>query len=114
MNALTVKAFRRAGYDDVQPRVNVKTYGLWAEAGRKVKEGEKSIKVKSLRLFHINQTEALSKQEPAKHLAEREARKSADNDPKFSPIPEPVKPSVAHAEKAKGKMPTATAQQPAA
>jgi hypothetical protein len=37
---LTLKNFKKAGYKDVKPRENVKTYNLWIAAGRKVKPGE--------------------------------------------------------------------------
>jgi hypothetical protein len=114
MNALCIKAFKKAGYNaaDIKPRENIKTYNLWIEAGRKVKQGEKSIKVKCLRLFHLNQTEAISKQEQAKLLAEREARKTANKLAPVSPVAEPVK-AVTATPKANSK-PTATATQPQA
>lgn len=51
------KAFRRAGYGTVTPRVDVQTYGRWLAEGRKVKAGEKSLKVGPLRLFHLLQTQ---------------------------------------------------------
>jgi len=57
--AKTVKAFKAAGYDDVQPRVNIMTYNKWIENGRRVKKGEKAIKAGSFPLFHINQTEPI-------------------------------------------------------
>jgi hypothetical protein len=89
MERLCVKAFKRAGFDDVKPRENVLTYNKWIEQGRKVKEGEKCVKVKNLRLFHISQTEPLAAKEKTRLLAEREARravKSADKLPAVSPV----------------------------
>src|SRR5947209_2382250 len=52
MDQLVIKAFRRAGFADAQPRLNIMTYRRWLEQGRKVKAGEKSIAVKQFRLFH--------------------------------------------------------------
>ena len=76
LDAATVVAFTKAGYKDIQPRVNVLTYGKpadgdkpatgWLAQGRKVKTGEKAIKVKApgmrgsgIPLFHVSQTEAI-------------------------------------------------------
>lgn len=72
-DANTVVAFTKAGYKDVQPRINVLTYGKeayvdkngvhheatgWIAKGRKVKKGEKAIHV-TYPLFHVDQTEPL-------------------------------------------------------
>lgn len=61
-----IKVFTAAGYTDVQPRINVLTYGKdkdgvltgWISQGRRVKKGEKAFRVNGLPLFHINQTES--------------------------------------------------------
>ena len=92
----TVKAFRRGGYGEVKPRQDVRTYNLWLEAGRKVKEGERSTKVRSLRLFHISQTDPISAGEQAKLLAEKAAKKAARDGGT-------VRPSEAIAAKGKAK-----------
>lgn len=81
-DAECIKAFTKAGYKDVQPRINVKVYGKpahtavkdgvavnipasgWIAEGRQVKKGEKSIKVGPFNLFHINQTEVMVAAEP--------------------------------------------------
>ena len=64
-----VEAFTKAGFKDVQPRVNVLTYGKikadgtktgWLAQGRKVKKGEKAIRVGPFALFHESQTEVLA------------------------------------------------------
>lgn len=74
----TVKAFEKAGYRDVQPKVNVWNYGKfadgdkpatgWIAQGRKVRPGEKAVYVKApgmrgkgMPLFHVSQTEELPK-----------------------------------------------------
>jgi hypothetical protein len=93
MEKLAVKAFRRAGFGEVLPRVDTKTYGLWVADGFKVKEGEKSIKVKQLRLFHRSQVEPITKAEQAEYLAKR-AAKTADKLPPVSPVSEPSKPAA--------------------
>ncbi len=76
LDAATVVAFTKAGYKDIQPRVNVLTYGKaadgdkpatgWLAQGRKVKAGEKSVHVKApgmrgkgIPLFHVSQTEEI-------------------------------------------------------
>ena len=53
-----VRAFKKAGYGEVKPRIEVRTYNRWLAEGLKVRVGEKSIKVGSLRLFHVSQCEA--------------------------------------------------------
>lgn len=55
-DADAVTAFTAAGYKDVQPRVNVLTYGKWFEKGRLVKKGEKAVRVGPFNLFHLDQT----------------------------------------------------------
>lgn len=77
LDAATIVAFTKAGYKDVQPRVNVLTYGKaadgdkpatgWLAQGRKVKPGEKSVHVKApgmrgrgIPLFHVSQTEEIT------------------------------------------------------
>lgn len=82
LDAATVVAFTKAGYKDIQPRVNVLTYGKaadgdkpatgWLAQGRKVKAGEKSVHVKApgmrgkgIPLFHVSQTEEIAPVETA-------------------------------------------------
>lgn len=60
IDAQTIANFKAAGYDDVQPRVNVMTYNKWVEAGRRVKKGAKAIKCGNFPLFHLDQTEPLT------------------------------------------------------
>lgn len=68
-DAECLKVFTEAGYKDVRPRENVKVYGRvkpdgtvtgWLGAGRKVKAGEKSLRVGRFALFHIDQTEVIA------------------------------------------------------
>jgi hypothetical protein len=113
MDALTARTFKKRGYTDIQPRINILTYNKWIEQGRRVKTGEKGVPVKQFRLFHISQTEPISEAEKTAFLAER-AAKTADKLPKPSPVAEPAKP----APKANGKSKRPTSgqrsQQPSA
>ena len=51
------KAFKKAGFGQVVPRVDCMTYNRWMANGFKVKPGEKSVKVAQFRLFHKSQVE---------------------------------------------------------
>src|SRR5262245_39230352 len=66
-------AFRRLGYGDVVPNVDVFTYNRWIAAGFKVKRGETAVKVKNLRLFHKSQVEKISPEEVKAIQEERQA-----------------------------------------
>jgi hypothetical protein len=84
-DALAIKAFRKAGYGEVKPRIDTKTYNLWIADGVKVKSGEHATKVRNLRLFHRSQVEPVEGQ-------------SASKLPKVTPIiaePLKVKPAKA-------------------
>jgi hypothetical protein len=75
LDAATIVAFSKAGFGKVTPRVDVLTYGKpadgdkpatgWLSKGRKVKAGQKSVKVKApgmhsgIPLFHVSQTEEI-------------------------------------------------------
>ena len=60
-DAECVATFEAAGYKDVQPRVNVLTYDKWIELhARRVKKGEKGLRVGPFNLFHRDQTAELS------------------------------------------------------
>ena len=66
---LAVKAFKKAGFGNVEPHKDIKTYNRWLAEGRKVIPGEHGVKVKNLRLFHIKQTKVISAEEKADALA---------------------------------------------
>jgi hypothetical protein len=59
----TVRAFKRAGFGTVIPRVDVFTFNLWAAKGFRPKEGSKSVKVGNLRLFCKAQVRQLTPEE---------------------------------------------------
>jgi len=71
IDILVVKAFKRAGFGEVQPRVDVMTYNKWLASGHKVKPGEKATKIKQFRLFHKSQVEFVGI--PPKEAAPSEA-----------------------------------------
>jgi hypothetical protein len=114
-DSLTVKAFARAGYGQVKPRIDVKTYNLWLADGYRVKQGEKSTPVKQLRLFHISQCDQMPAKEAAEAKAKLEARRAArtgtataDTLPKpADKAPEPAKPAPKRNAKANGAHPAA-------
>jgi hypothetical protein len=91
MSSAVLKAFKKQGFkaETIVPHETVRTYNLWIEAGRKVRQGETSVKVRNLRLFHVTQTDALNPVEAKAALAalaEKRAAKTADKLPKPSPI----------------------------
>jgi hypothetical protein len=61
--AATVRAFKKLGIKDIQPHVNILTFRKWTEAGYRPKEGSKAAKVGGLRLWHVSQVRALTKEE---------------------------------------------------
>jgi len=80
--AAVAKAFQKAGYKDIvlydrtktlaeQPNVTILTYQKWYELGRKVKTGEKALKIRGyhLRLFHKSQTEIATVEERKANFA---------------------------------------------
>lgn len=56
-DAECIKLFASKGHTDVKPRINVMTYDKFLDQGRRVRKGEKSIKVGAFSLFHISQTD---------------------------------------------------------
>lgn len=58
-DAECVRIFEAAGFKDVKPRDNVKTYNKWVASGRLVRKGEKAQRVGPFALFHVSQTDAL-------------------------------------------------------
>ncbi len=64
-SALCVEAFEKAGFTDVQPRVNVLTFDKWVEKGFAPRKGEKSTQVGNFRLFHQTQVAPIETTEVA-------------------------------------------------
>src|ERR1700733_4457095 len=59
----TAKAFKKAGFKDIQPHKNIMTFNRWIAAGFRVMEGQKGIRVKGMNLFHRDQVRALTLEE---------------------------------------------------
>lgn len=70
---LCVKLFKKQGFSDIKPHVNVKTFNKWMAEGRRPIEGTKSIRVNNLRLFHLTQTRPVTSDEKAKNAASQAA-----------------------------------------
>ncbi len=62
-DTLAIKIFTKAGFTDIQPRVNLLTFRKWVELGRRPIEKSKALKVNNLRLWHITQTRIMTKAE---------------------------------------------------
>ena len=77
---LAARAFKKAGFGEVKPHEDVKTYNRWIAAGFKVKPGEKSVKIKNLRLFHRSQVVEITSDEKAAEVAKmQEAIRNYNN-----------------------------------
>ena len=88
-DAAVAKAFKKAGYASVTPRVDVMTYNRWLAEGRKVKAWEKSIKINQFRLFHKLQTEPFNPSTEGVVQLKPKAKKAAK-----APAAAPVEPEL--------------------
>jgi hypothetical protein len=69
-----VKAFKKAGFGDVKPHVDVKTFNTWMlDDGLRPAEGSKSIRVAHLRLFHRSQCRPVTAEEKAARQQQSDA-----------------------------------------
>jgi len=68
-----VRAFKKAGFGNVKPHVDVKTFNRWMAEGMRPVEGSKSLKVKNLRLFHVSQVRVLTVEERTEAQAKSDA-----------------------------------------
>jgi hypothetical protein len=89
--AKTIKAFAKAGFGKVVPRVDVKTFNLWKADGLRPKEGTKALKINNLRLFHRSQLRPMTAAE-LKAEKERPAAAAKHQSGKVIPISEGVSP----------------------
>ena len=96
MDVLVCRAFKRAGFGEVQPRIDTKTYNKWLAEGWRVKSGERATRVKQFRLFHKSQVEFVGEQSKAEMQAEADAAKAAT----------PAKPTLVQRLKAKASNPS--------
>lgn len=85
MDILVVKAFRRAGFGEVRPRMDTKTYNKWLAEGFRVKPGERAVRVKQFRLFARSQVEFVGI--PPKEAAPSEAQVAAVKEAKAATPP---------------------------
>jgi hypothetical protein len=60
-----VRAFKKEGFGNVTPHVDVMTFNRWVANGMRPIEGSKSLKVKNLRLFHKTQCRNITPEEKA-------------------------------------------------
>jgi homoserine dehydrogenase len=59
---VAVKLFQEAGYENCVAHETIRTYDKWIEAGRRVMKGQKALRTpKGMALFHLAQTESLTK-----------------------------------------------------
>jgi hypothetical protein len=57
LDVLVCKTFKKAGFGEVKPRVDVRTFNKWLAEGYRVKPGERATKVRQFRLFHKTQVQ---------------------------------------------------------
>jgi hypothetical protein len=68
-----VKAFKKAGFGDLRPHEDIRTFNRWMEAGFRPLEGSKSIKINNLRLFCRAQCRPITAEEKQAAKAQSEA-----------------------------------------
>lgn len=69
----TVKAFKKAGFGNVTPHVDVLTFNKWMAQGLRPIPGSKSLRVANLRLFHRSQCEPVTAEQKAANKAQQKA-----------------------------------------
>jgi hypothetical protein len=81
-----VRAFKKAGFGNVTPHVDVKTFNRWMMDGLRPVEGSKSVRVKNLRLFHRSQVRPLTAEEKAPTQEQQQAAVARHKGGKAVPI----------------------------
>jgi hypothetical protein len=81
-----VRAFKKAGFGNVTPHVDVKTFNRWMMDGLRPVEGSKSVRVKNLRLFHRSQVRPLTAEEKAPTQEQQQAGVARHKGGKAVPI----------------------------
>jgi len=84
-----VKAFKRAGFGNVKPHEDVKTFNRWVAAGYRPLEGSKSLKIKNLRLFHKSQVRPITAEEKAALAEQNEAAVARHSAANVTPLHHP-------------------------
>lgn len=72
LDVLVCKTFKKAGFGEVKPRQDVRTYNRWLSEGWRVRPGEKALKIRQFRLFHKSQVEFVGLPDKAEQRAEGE------------------------------------------
>jgi hypothetical protein len=92
---LAIKAFKKAGCGLIETQTDALTYDKWIEKGLKVKPGEKSAKVKNLRLFHKGEVLPIAETEKAETKAKAvTGRQTASREAKVIAISEGANPQT--------------------
>jgi hypothetical protein len=81
-----VRAFKKAGFGNVTPHVDVKTFNRWMMDGLRPVEGSTSVRVKNLRLFHRSQVRPLTAEEKAPTQEQQQAAVARHKGGKAVPI----------------------------
>jgi len=68
-----IKAFKKAGFGDVTPHIDVMTFNRWMAKGFRPMENSKSLKINNLRLFHKTQVRMITVEERAALQAQSDA-----------------------------------------
>ena len=74
-----IRIFKKAGFKDLQPRVNILTFRKWTEQKRRPVEKSKAYRINNLRLWHFDQTRPMTAAEikAAKEQPEAAANRKA-------------------------------------
>jgi|HubBroStandDraft_2_1064218.scaffolds.fasta_scaffold365455_2 hypothetical protein len=72
-----ISAFKKKGFGIVKPKIDVLTFNKWVEQGLRPKEGEHSVPVANLRLFHRSQCRELTAEEKAGFKTKNDERVAA-------------------------------------
>jgi hypothetical protein len=72
-----MKAFKKRGFGIIKPYIDTKTFNLWVKEGLRPREGEHSVPVANLRLFHRSQCRELTAEEKAGFKTKNDERVAA-------------------------------------
>ncbi len=72
-----MKAFKKRGFGIIKPHIDTKTFNLWVKEGLRPREGEHSVPVANLRLFHRSQCRELTAEEKAGFKTKNDERVAA-------------------------------------
>src|SRR6516162_6435976 len=69
MEQEVIQAFAKRNIHGVVPRQDVFTKFRWAQAGYKIAEGQKAVRVRGMNLYHFSQAQSASKTELDEYFA---------------------------------------------